>query len=114
SSPHPCRACRPGRTMRGVEAASCLIVSRRCVERALFTFGRGGMRMRIIAVALLVGVAAGAGAAPPGPSTVADDRDAVLATVDACNDAGLRRDAAALARLYTEGYFHVNPDGSIL
>ncbi|HSE50120.1 MAG TPA: nuclear transport factor 2 family protein [Terriglobales bacterium] len=47
-------------------------------------------------------------------SAVCDDRTDVLAALDRLNQAGLRRDAAALDRLYTEDYFHTNPDGSVM
>jgi len=38
----------------------------------------------------------------------------VLATIDALNQAGLRRDVARLKSLYSAQYFHTNPDGSVM
>ena len=38
----------------------------------------------------------------------------VIAFLDALTEAGLKRDAATLDRLYADNYFHTNPDGSIM
>src|SRR5262249_24966259 len=38
----------------------------------------------------------------------------VIACLDARTEAGLKRDVATLERLYSEDYFHTNPDGSIM
>ena len=38
----------------------------------------------------------------------------VIAFLDALGEAGLKRDAATLDRLYSDDYFHTNPDGSIM
>ena len=38
----------------------------------------------------------------------------VITFLDALTEAGLKRDVAVLERLYSEGYFHTNPDGSIM
>ncbi len=38
----------------------------------------------------------------------------VIAFLDELTEAGLRRDVAALDRLYADDYFHTNPDGSIM
>ena len=44
----------------------------------------------------------------------ADDRPAVLATLDRLNRAGLARDVTTLSALYADDYFHTNPDGSVM
>lgn len=38
----------------------------------------------------------------------------VIAFLDALTEAGLQRDVTALDRLYSDDYFHTNPDGSIM
>lgn len=38
----------------------------------------------------------------------------VIAFLDALTEAGLKRDVSLLDRLYSDGYFHTNPDGSIM
>jgi ketosteroid isomerase-like protein len=38
----------------------------------------------------------------------------VMRTLDELNAAGLKRDATALAALYTADYFHTNPDGTLM
>ena len=38
----------------------------------------------------------------------------VIACLDALTEAGLKRDVAALDRLYVDSYFHTNPDGSLM
>ncbi len=38
----------------------------------------------------------------------------VLAVIDQLTSAGLKRDVAALDRLYAEDYFHTNADGSLM
>jgi ketosteroid isomerase-like protein len=38
----------------------------------------------------------------------------VIAFFDVLTDAGLKRDVATLDRLYSDDYFHTNPDGSIM
>lgn len=38
----------------------------------------------------------------------------VIGFLDAITEAGLKRDAATLDRLYSDDYFHTNPDGSIM
>jgi ketosteroid isomerase-like protein len=38
----------------------------------------------------------------------------VIAFLDTLTSAGLNRDVAMLDRLYSDGYFHTNPDGSIM
>ena len=43
-----------------------------------------------------------------------EDRADVLATFDRVNAAGMKRDAATLDTLYTDDYFHTNPDGSVM
>ena len=48
------------------------------------------------------------------PLNASDDRAHVLAAFDRVNAAGIKRDAGALAALYTDDYFHTNPDGSIM
>jgi ketosteroid isomerase-like protein len=49
----------------------------------------------------------------------AAERDAfqkedVLAVVSDLMDAGLRRDVARIEKLYPDGYFHTNPDGTVM
>ncbi len=44
----------------------------------------------------------------------AEDRSPVFAVLDRLNAAGLKRDAAVLSQLYTDDYFHTNPDGSVM
>jgi ketosteroid isomerase-like protein len=38
----------------------------------------------------------------------------VLATLDKLSSAGIHRDVAALTQLYSDDYFHTNPDGSVM
>lgn len=38
----------------------------------------------------------------------------VISFLDAITEAGLKRDAATLDRLYSDDYYHTNPDGSIM
>jgi len=38
----------------------------------------------------------------------------VIAFLDTLTEAGLKRDVAALDRLYAPDYFHTNPDGSLM
>lgn len=38
----------------------------------------------------------------------------VLSVINQLTDAGLKRDVAVLERLYSDDYFHTNPDGSIM
>ncbi|MEP7132046.1 MAG: nuclear transport factor 2 family protein [Acidobacteriota bacterium] len=49
-------------------------------------------------------------AAAPAP----DETGRVVATVARLHEAGLRRDAAAMEKLYAPDYFHTNPDGSVM
>lgn len=48
-----------------------------------------------------------------GTSVEAARRD-VLAVIDRLAEAGIRRDVKAIERLYAEGYFHTNADGSVM
>lgn len=64
--------------------------------------------MRVLIPAILLGLLG-----VPAPVPRADDRP-VLATIDALTVAGLKRDVAALDRLYAAAYFHTNPDGSVI
>src|SRR6185369_659071 len=38
----------------------------------------------------------------------------VIAFLDSLTDAGLKRDVSTLDRLYSDDYFHTNPDGSLM
>jgi len=42
------------------------------------------------------------------------DEAAARAAVERLGQAGLRRDVEALGRLYAPGYFHTNPNGSVM
>ena len=45
---------------------------------------------------------------------VGEDERAVRAVIAELADAGVRRDAAAIDRIYADGYFHTNADGSVM
>ncbi len=47
-----------------------------------------------------------------GPQIKAEKE--VIAFLDSLTAAGLKRDVAKLDSLYSDGYFHTNPDGSIM
>lgn len=59
-------------------------------------------------------VAAAIMALPPGPTASDRQTTAVLAAVVSLHNAGMRRDVAALEKLYSPEYFHTNPDGSLM
>src|SRR6058998_3410037 len=74
------------------------------------------MRLSIILSALLVGSAtlwAGQQIARAANRTHGSEQE-VLAVIDQLTNAGLKRDVAALDRLYAEDYFHTNADGSLM
>src|SRR6266581_9628217 len=48
------------------------------------------------------------------PSSTDEGKAAVLQTLDQFADAGMKRDADALSRIYSENYFHTNANGSIM
>jgi len=50
---------------------------------------------------------------PPSDHPSADQKE-VLAALDELNEAGLKRDVSALDQLYSDEYFHTNPDGSLM
>ncbi len=47
-------------------------------------------------------------------ANVAERREQVFEVLDRRADAGLRRDVAAIDRVYSDDYFHTNPDGSLM
>jgi ketosteroid isomerase-like protein len=53
-------------------------------------------------------------AALPAPLQAREPRAAIVAVLAAVQQAGLKRDGAALDRLYSRDYFHTNPDGSTM
>jgi ketosteroid isomerase-like protein len=54
------------------------------------------------------------GATSIAPSGTDEDKAAVMQTLDQFADAGMKRDADTLSRLYSENYFHTNANGSIM
>ena len=44
----------------------------------------------------------------------AKDEQAVRAVINALAEAGLKRDVAAIDRIYADDYFHTNADGSVM
>lgn len=73
------------------------------------------MRRSLIVIVLVVS------ASPPALSqgrgktgSAAADERAVRAVIGALSDAGMRRDVAAIDRIYADGYFHTNADGSVM
>jgi ketosteroid isomerase-like protein len=49
-----------------------------------------------------------------GAKSAAKDERAVRAVIAELADAGMRRDVAAIDRIYAAGYFHTNADGSVM
>ncbi|MFL6208684.1 MAG: nuclear transport factor 2 family protein [Pyrinomonadaceae bacterium] len=73
------------------------------------------MRRSMIVMALIVGPLLPAlGQQASRSKSVAKDEQAVRAVIAALAEAGLRRDVAAIDRLYADDYFHTNADGSIM
>ncbi|HZS08210.1 MAG TPA: nuclear transport factor 2 family protein [Blastocatellia bacterium] len=73
--------------------------------------------IRVTGVLILVVAAATVALAQkhkPQNHTEAKAAGEVIAFLDRLTEAGLRRDVAALGRLYSDDYYHINPDGSIM
>src|ERR1043165_837584 len=73
------------------------------------------MRRSLIVIVLVLSVSPHAPGQGRGKtrSAVADER-AVRAVIAALSDAGMRRDVAAIDRIYADEYFHTNADGSVM
>jgi ketosteroid isomerase-like protein len=73
--------------------------------------------MRVLSLCLLAMAAAAAAFAQSRVEQLPVQTKAeteVIAFLDTLTEAGLKRDVAALDRLYSDDYFHTNSDGSIM
>lgn len=72
--------------------------------------------MKVCALILIFAVAAccEARGQSRGRAAKPDARREVLAVIEQLAAAGVRRDAAAVGRLYSADYFHTNADGSVM
>ena len=73
------------------------------------------MRRSLIAAALIVAASLPAPGQRAGRARAAEGGErAVRAVIAALSEAGMRRDVAAIDRLYAPDYFHTNADGSVM
>ena len=73
------------------------------------------MRRTSITLALIVAASLPALSQRAGKTKAAGrDERAVRAVIAELADAGMRRDVAAIDRIYADGYFHTNADGSVM
>ena len=73
------------------------------------------MRRTSITLALIVAASLPALSQRAGETKAAgEDERAVRAVIAELADAGMRRDVAAIDRIYAGGYFHTNADGSVM
>jgi len=71
------------------------------------------MRQRLYVVTV-VGALAALSLTAFARTAPAAQQQEVLQALDRLADAGLRRDVVAMQSLYSDGYFHTNPDGSVM
>lgn len=76
---------------------------------------RKKVMMRLFGVSILtIATALASFAQTHNGQAIAKAEKEVISFLDALTEAGLKRDAATLDRLYSDDYFHTNPDGSIM
>ncbi len=68
----------------------------------------------VIALLVFSGLGSNQGGASVPASSTDEEKAAVLQALDQMADAGIKRDADALSRIYSENYFHTNANGSIM
>src|SRR5437868_4264498 len=72
------------------------------------------MKMLLVVIFVAALAALNSNLLTPDDTSHSDDETAVLAKMKELQDAGMRRDVAALGQIYSENYFHTNPNGSIM